>query len=289
MKGRDIRHASWAALMALLAAPSFLSATETGAPDVRVYRQVGSRQLKAYVFRPGKTGSDRPAILLFHGGGWQIGEPSWVFDRAKEFAAGGMVAVAIEYRLSRDGLSPADAVEDACAAFAWARAEASVLGIDRTRVAGYGVSAGGHLAAAAATLPSAKGRTIRADERPSALVLSSPALGMARDAYFGELMAGRGDPSSYSPLEFVGPSLPPTLVIQGEKDKIVLTRDAEAFCAAAKSAGARCSLHIYPGVGHLLTRNLAVQYKDFDTDPAYAADAHRHEDDFLAALGYLRR
>ena len=120
-------------------------------------------------------------------------------------------------------------------------------------------------------------------------MLSSPALGMARDAYFGELMAGRGDPSSYSPLEFVGPSLPPTLVIQGEKDKIVLTRHAEAFCAAAKSAGARCSLHIYPGVGHLLTRNLAVQYKDFDTDPAYAADAHRHEDDFLATLGYLRR
>jgi hypothetical protein len=29
----------------------------------------------------------------------------------------------------------------------------------------------------------------------------------------------------------VGPSLPPTLVIQGEKDKIVLTRDAEAFCS----------------------------------------------------------
>jgi acetyl esterase/lipase len=237
VKGRDIRHASWAALMALLAAPSFLSATETGGPDVRVYRQVGSRQLKAYVFRPGKTGSDRPAILLFHGGGWQIGEPSWVFDRAKEFAAGGMVAVAIEYRLSRDGLSPADAVEDACAAFAWARAEASVLGIDRTRVAAYGVSAGGHLAAAAATLPSVKGRTIRADERPSALVLSSPALGMARDAYFGELMAGRGDPSSYSPLEFVGPSLPPTLVIQGEKDKIVLTREAEGAIIDSREAG----------------------------------------------------
>jgi acetyl esterase/lipase len=276
-------------IASLAVAGTFLPARAAAVePETRVYRQVGARRLEAYVFRPSVPGSSRPAILMFHGGGWKIGEPSWVFDRARELAARGLVAVAIEYRLSKDGLSPADAVEDACGAFAWARAEAVPLGIDPRRVAGYGVSAGGHLVAAAATLPSVKGRPIGDHERPTALVLFSPALGMAHDQYFGELMAGHADPASYSPLEFVGPRLPPTLVIQGEEDSVVLARDARAFCAVALRAGAACSLHVYPKVGHLLTRNLKVQYKDFDSDPDDAADARRKEDAFLAGLGYLR-
>jgi acetyl esterase/lipase len=51
------------------------------------------------------------------------------------------------------------------------------------------------------------------------------------------VMAGRGDPARYSPAEFVSRGLPPTLVIQGEEDTIVLARDAGSFCAAAEKAG----------------------------------------------------
>jgi acetyl esterase/lipase len=256
-------------------------------PQAHTYRTVGNRGLSAHVFRPA-GGGRRPAVVLFHGGGWRIGEPAWLFERARELAAKGMVAVAVEYRLSNEGLSPADAVEDACAAFAWTRANAERFGVDVARVAGYGVSAGGHLAAAAATLPSVKGRPVAADERPNALLLFSPALDMAKDEYFGGLMAGKGDPALYSPAQFVGPKLPPTLVIQGEEDTIVLTPHARAFCETARRAGATCELHVYPKVGHLLTRNLKVQYRDFDQDPAAGADAHAREDAFLAGLGYAR-
>jgi acetyl esterase len=267
------------------AAPA--SAPGVGEPQVFTYRRVGARPLEAYVFLPKASGKDRPAVLLFHGGAWRLGEPAWLFDRAREFAEKGMVAISIEYRLSNDGLSPIDAVEDACAAFAWAREQAGVFGIDSKRVAGYGVSAGGHLVAAAATLSSVNGRKIASLERPDALVIFSPALDMARNEYFMELMAGKGDPARYSPAEFVGRSLPPTLIIQGEEDTIVLARDARSFCAAAEKAGAKCQLQVYPGVGHLLTRNLKVQYRDFDTDPALGADAHRREDAFLVSLGYI--
>lgn len=265
------------------------SAPDAAQPQVLIYRRVGARPLRAYVFIAKAPGKDRPAVLLFHGGGWRIGEPAWLFDRARELAAKGVVAVSIEYRLSNDGLSPIDAVEDACAAFAWAREQAEVLGIDPSRVAGYGVSAGGHLVAAAATLPSVNGRSLTSLERPNALVMFSPALDMARNEYFMELMAGKSDPSRYSPAEFVNRSLPPTLVIQGEEDTIVLARDARSFCAAAEKAGATCQLQVYPGVGHLLTRNLKVQYKDFDSDPAFGADAHRREDAFLVSVGYIPR
>ena len=212
-----------------------------------------------------------------------------MFDRARDFAKKGMVAISVDYSLSNGGLSPVDGVDDACAAFAWVRAQAEQFGIDPQRVAGYGWSAGGHLVAATATLPSANGKTIAASARPNALLLYSPALNMAKDDYFMQLMAGKGDPASYSPSEFISRALPPTLIIQGEEDTIVLARDARAFCAAADKMGARCELHVYSGVGHLLTRNLKIQYKDFDGDPTDAAEAHQLEDDFLVSLGYMQK
>ena len=73
------------------------------------------------------------------------------------------------------------------------------FGIDPHRVAGYGVSAGGHLVAAAATLPAVNGQKVPASSRPNAMLLYSPALDMAKDPYFTRIMAGKADPALYSP------------------------------------------------------------------------------------------
>lgn len=261
---------------------------DTANPDSFIYRRAGNVSLKAYVFRPATAGK-HPAILLFHGGAWRLGGASWTFGRAKEFADKGIVAIAIDYRLANNGLSPIDGVEDACAAFAWARSQAKTLGIDTKRVAGYGVSAGGHLVAATALIPAVNGKKISDVERPNALLLYSPALNMGPDPYFNNLMKGKGDPAAYSPSAYISKKLPPTLIIQGERDSIVYTKDAIAFRDEAVKAGAKCKLYVYPGVGHLLTRNIKIQYKDFDSDPTYAADAHQREDDFLTALGYMKK
>ena len=107
------------------------SATE---PQTFTYRTVGTHELKAYVFLPAKTDKARPAILLFHGGAWQLGDATWMFGRAKEFAANGIVAIAIDYRLANDGLTPIESVEDATEAFTWARSQANKFGIDTQRV-----------------------------------------------------------------------------------------------------------------------------------------------------------
>jgi acetyl esterase/lipase len=264
-------------------------ASEGADAKVYSYRAIDGQTLKAYVFMPRENRPRRPAVLLFHGGAWQLGDATWMFVRAKELAGMGIVAISFDYRLARGGLSPIDGVEDACAAFRWVRGHAREFGIDPKRVAGYGVSAGGHLVAAAATLPSVRGKKLTAGARPDAMLLYSPALNVAEDGYFMRLMKGHGDPRSYSPAAFVSRKLPPTLIIQGEKDSIVFAKDAEAFCANATRKAARCELHVYPGVGHLLTRNLEVQFRDFDSDPAKAAEAHASEDAFLASLGYAGR
>src|SRR5262245_36703675 len=122
------------------------------APVEHVYAQPGGTQLKAYVFSPDKPGGERrPAIVLFHGGGWTIGEPSWAFSRARRFAERGMVAVAAQYRLSdQKETTPHEAMADARGVIRWMRTHADSLGIDPNRLVAYGWSAGGHLAASAA-------------------------------------------------------------------------------------------------------------------------------------------
>jgi acetyl esterase/lipase len=257
--------------------------------DTLIYRKVGNVALKAYVFRPEPDGKRHPAILLFHGGAWRIGDATWTCGRAKEFAEKGMVAISIEYRLANNGLTPIDCVEDACAAFAWAREHAKELGIDTKRVAGYGVSAGGHLVSACATLPMVNGQKVSENSRPNVMLLYSPALNMGHDPYFVSLMAGKANPVSYSPSDFITKSTAPSMIIQGEADSIVYAKDARDFRDKATQAGAKCTLYLYPGVGHLLTRNLKVQYKDFTASAEDMADAHQKEDDFLISMGYMAK
>ncbi len=47
-------------------------------------------------------------------------------------------------------------------------------------------------------------------------------------------------------------------------------------------------MHVYPGVGHLLTRNLANQESDFDPDPKARADGIARHHRFLRTLGFVK-
>lgn len=128
-------------------------------PDVRVYKTVGDRKLTAHVFHPAPTsgGERAPAILLFHGGGWVAGSPEWVYEAAQRYAQYGAVAIAVEYRLcDQKTVTPRDSLADARDVLRWTRANAAELGIDAQRIAAYGVSAGGQIAAALATVDDAQ-------------------------------------------------------------------------------------------------------------------------------------
>ena len=111
------------------------------------YCTLGSRALHADVCYPTrKRRGGYPAVLFIHGGGWRSGSPSQHLPMAQQLAARGYVAVLPEYRLATEARYPA-AVLDLKAALRWLRANAKKYQIDTTRVAVWGFSAGGQLAA----------------------------------------------------------------------------------------------------------------------------------------------
>lgn len=216
-----------------------------------------------------------------------MGSPEWTFAAARRFAARGMVAIPIEYRLSEGDVTPIEALADVCAAFRWAREQAADLNLDPGRVAGYGVSAGGHLVTSAATVgcPAEGSPAVRSE--PDALLLWSPALDMARDGWFERKLQNRARAEEYSPLEHVRPTTPPTSIVQGGEDTLTPLSGAERFCGRLTAAGGTCELNVYKGVGHLLTRNLADQENDFDPDPEAVADGIAQHLRFLGKLGFI--
>jgi acetyl esterase len=117
-----------------LAAPS-----PQGDIRVRLYRPFGTERAAAL-----------PALVYFHGGGWVIGDLDTHDGVCRLIAnTSGCVVISVDYRLAPEHKFPA-AVDDAVAATEWIGANAGALGIDPSRLAVGGDSAGGNLAAVAA-------------------------------------------------------------------------------------------------------------------------------------------
>jgi acetyl esterase/lipase len=261
-------------------------------PSIRTYKTIGATELKAHIFFPADAvkGKLRPAMIVLHGGGWNAGSPEWTYYDAGRFAGLGMVAIAGEYRLSNQkDITPIEAMADVRDLIRWVRRNAAELGIDPHRVAVYGSSAGAHLAASAAVFPHDDEDKISAV--PDVLILLSPAVSIIDDQWPQTLLGARAEVRSISPAENIGRRLPPAILMVGDADTETPLPAVRRFCDRARHFGGTCELHVYPGVGHLLSRNLdprAQEQGPFDPDPAASTAAHAAEDAFLAKNGYIR-
>jgi len=120
---------------------------------VRVYRPVTAAARGAAV----GAGDPLPAVLHIHGGGFAVGSVDTELGGCVQLACKvGAVVVSVEYRLAPEHPFPA-AIEDCYAALCWLDAEAAALGVDRGRIAVFGGSAGGGLAAGLALVARDRG------------------------------------------------------------------------------------------------------------------------------------
>jgi len=129
------------------------------------YRDVAG--LPACVYRPRAEGR-RPALLVFHGGGFWMGGGALAFTFLDPLCRRlclelGALVVNLDYRLAPEHRFPAQRL-DGVAALAALRAEAETLAVDPERIGVLGFSSGAHLAASVA-------QQVRADLRAQALVM----------------------------------------------------------------------------------------------------------------------
>ena len=145
-------------LTPLEARASYRSRRSFTQPDAPEVHQVENKMvvhmgmnLPVRVYHPqsAKLNHALPALVYLHGGGWTIGDLDThdVLCRSLCLQAE-VVVVSVDYRLGPEHPFPA-AYEDTLAAFHWTVENANELGIDASRIAIGGDSAGGNLSAAA--------------------------------------------------------------------------------------------------------------------------------------------
>lgn len=269
--------------MILMALPAYSQEGKKFTPDKKVvYKTVGEIQLKLHVFNPKghKVSDKRPAIVFFFGGGWVGGSPSQFYPHCEYLASRGMVAISADYRVkSRNKTTPHECVKDGKSAVRWIRKHAAQLGIDPTRIAAGGGSAGGHVAAATGSINGfeEKDEDVSMSARPNALVLFNPVYDNGPTGYGYSRVKDYW--KEFSPMHNINEKTPPTIVFLGTEDKLIPVKTAETYKKLMVDKGRRCDLHLYKGQGH--------GFFNFRNKANYTKTVIEM-DRFLASLGYLK-
>jgi acetyl esterase/lipase len=257
-------------------------------PDKVVdYKADPKRPLQLHVFQPPglKAGDARPAIVLFFGGGWSGTNTKQFYPQAEYLASRGMVAICATYRTtSAYKTEPYHCVEDGKSAIRYVRKHASELGINPGKVAAAGGSAGGHIAAAAATVKAwnCPDDDLSISAVPDALVLFNPVYDNGPGGYGNNEKDTRVADywKKFSPLHNLDGNQPPTLVLMGSRDKHTSVETAQRYDQKMETNGNRCETIIYEGQKHGFF-NLGKGGKEYFLKTIIEADR------FLASFGFL--
>ena len=222
-----------------------------GSIPVRIYAPAGRRPA--------------PALVYFHGGGWVIGGIDTHDGLCRQLAnRASATVISVDYRLAPEHKFPA-AVDDCFAALGWVAGNTAALGVDPSRLAIGGDSAGGNLTAVVAQLARDRGgprlrhqvliypATDPVMDFPSHTENGSGYL-LTREAmawFYGHYLrtpADRTDPLA-APLRARDlAALPPALVITAEFDP--LRDEGEAYAHRLEAAGVPTTLTRYDGMIH---------------------------------------
>lgn len=234
----------------------------------------GQTELMLDLYAPeGHTGKPLPLVVVFHGGGWFVGNRHQTVSKpmqVQRLVHAGYAVATVSYRLSTVAPFPAQ-LHDARAAVQWLAAHSDQLQLDSDRIAVWGFSAGGHLAAMLASNNTDLFRessdegsafTVRAAVNffgPADLPswrASSGRTGIASATWMlNTLFQHSGTvPESQleaaSPVRAVNANSAPMLLVHGSEDPVVPVSQSEALLRAYQQRQLPARLHIEQGAGH---------------------------------------
>jgi len=221
-------------------------------------------ELALRIYRPNHR-SDGPVLVYLHGGGLVLGSNHSFEPLARMLAAASdATVVSVDYRLAPEDPPPAQ-FDDAFAAAAWVADNATDLGVDATRLAVAGDSAGGSLAAAVALAARDRGGPNvfaqvlmypgldRDMAAPSITAQPDAAMLSLDDITYMHDLADRGVGAPHDAYRVPAyatdlTGLPQAILLTGGCDPI---RDwGERYAARLRDAGVQTTLTRYPGVYH---------------------------------------
>jgi acetyl esterase/lipase len=216
--------------------------------EERVFSTHEDEKLTLDVYRPAYQHDPLPGLIVVHGGTWQSGSNAEFVALNAYLAGRDYVVAAINYRLSPPHQFPAGR-DDVLAAIAYLKVYGHEFGMDPTRIALLGRSAGGQLALLAAyTAGEPAIRGVISIYGPTDLQFgfehpAPPRLFDTREAlttYLGGAPADASDAYfAASPINFVSSSSPATLLIHGMRDGIVSPDESARLETKLQKAGVK--------------------------------------------------
>jgi acetyl esterase/lipase len=239
-------------------------------PDV-IYGHKAGMALTFDVFRP-DSNPNGAGILFMVSGGWVSSwrDPQLVRPQMAQLLNAGFTVFAVRHGSSPQFKVP-EAYADVKRALRYINLYAREWGVDPARLGVTGGSAGGHLSlmlgnTADAGNPAATDPVLRAPARVAAVVAYFPPVDLRRmtgpSVRFPALDFADSLAASVSPLLFVTPDDPPSLLIHGTADQLVPLTHSQNIHAEFRARSVKTELIVIEGAGHGFQGAAAQQAND---------------------------
>jgi acetyl esterase/lipase len=222
------------------------------------------------IYLPANAKGKLPLVIFIHGGGWlsndKYADMGYMKKTVAEIVSSGFALASIDYRFSTQAAFPAQ-IQDCNRAVSFLYDNADKYGFDKKRFAVIGFSAGGHLASLLGLsknnnvekfFMSGTNRTFNIKAvvdfyGPAELILfpGSNDEKSPESILLGAAPLARPDlAKAASPVTYVDKNDPPFLIIHGEKDELVSTKQSQLLSAWLRVVGVQNELIIVKDAPH---------------------------------------
>lgn len=237
-----------------------------------VYKEIEDRSLKLDIYHLRTIKKAKPVLVFIHGGAWKKGNKKDYRRYLVDYAMKGYITVTVQYSLANEAKFPA-ALNDVKCAIQWIKENSDKYFIDPDKIAVIGGSAGGHLAMMLGySQGSPKFENECLDNKYNTSVqaivniygptdlTTEYAISQSSVEYFlgKKYLEDKDIYRDASPISYLSPDDPPTLIFHGTLDELVPISQADSLKSKLDKVGIPAEYHRLEGWPHTMDLNVEV-------------------------------